>query len=330
MPVRKTESRLPANLTAADLGEFVAAPDGRCTLVSFQTSPLAPGQKNTYVLFVTDAALAGSTHSYEWSIDEDGAFPQTVQTDVGEMTYQPANIGNIVVTARLLDTGGSELASITILQEIGALNEALETLIAAAGDQPGAGMSNPDVIREVVNGYYSYYESVTLKTPEPGDAFKRCVCSFLCDGALKRTPDERQTLSGKLADALDDNEDDFPTIAAEGVGVCGIRLGLLAMVFPSQAPLLTWTELPQDANQNAVADEQLRGQLANLGDDDKIDLINLARFPKTNIAQCAGIIEALRDKYFAGVSFDDVLTELSGTRQHWIGLHYSTGPIAKS
>ncbi len=330
MPVRKAETRFPANLAAADLGESAGAPDGKCTLVSFLTSPLPPGQKNTYVAFVTDPALAGSVQSYEWSIAEDGAFPLTVETDVGEMSYQPENIGTIVVTVRLFDGGANEVASVTLVQEIGPLNPALETLIANAADQPGAGISNPEVMREVVNGYISYYGSVALKTPEPGDAFKRCVCSFLCDGVLKRTPDERQALSSKLAAVLDDNADEFPTVAAEGVGVCGIRLGLLAMVLPTSNPLLAWTELPEDANQNAVADEQLRGQLAGLSDADKIDLINIARFPKTNIALCAGIIEALRDKYFPGVSFADVLTELSGTRQHWIGMHFAKGPIAKS
>ncbi len=330
MPVRKIESRLPANLTASDLGEFVAAPDGRCTIVSFMTSPLAPGQKNTYVVFVTDAGLAAQVKSYEWSIGEDGAFPQTIETDVGEVAYQPSNIGNISVTVRLLDAGSNEVSNITILQEIGAVNSALESDITGANDQAGAGVSNPDVVREVVNGYYSYYQGVTLTTPEPGDSFKRCVCSFLCDGTLKRTPDDRETLLTSLATALDGDGDDFTTVTVEGVGVCAIRLSLLAMVFPPTSPLLTWTELPQDPNQNAVADEQLREQLAKLGDDDKTDLVNVARFPKTNIAQCARVVEALRDKYFPGVSFDDVLTELLGTRQHWIGMHYAQGPLTQS
>jgi hypothetical protein len=35
VPVRKTENRLPPNFQAADFGETVVAPDGRCALVSF-------------------------------------------------------------------------------------------------------------------------------------------------------------------------------------------------------------------------------------------------------------------------------------------------------
>ena len=58
MPVRRTESRVPAGLQASDLGHAVAAPDGRFTLVSFFPSPLVTTHSNGYVLFVTDAGLA--------------------------------------------------------------------------------------------------------------------------------------------------------------------------------------------------------------------------------------------------------------------------------
>ena len=40
MTVRKTESRIPANFQASDLGEASVAADGRCALTSFVTSPL--------------------------------------------------------------------------------------------------------------------------------------------------------------------------------------------------------------------------------------------------------------------------------------------------
>jgi hypothetical protein len=328
MPVRKTETRIPTGLAASDLGDTVAATDGRCTLVSFLTSPLAAGQENTYVLFVTDAGLAASVASYDWLFAEDGSFPQDTATTVGVASYTPASIGTLTVIVRALDSGGTELATLTLVQDVGPLNPALETLIQAANDNPGPGANNPDVLREIVNAYFTYYQSLVLKVPESGDAFKRYVCSFLFDGTSKKTPDERGTFLDQLADALDSNEDAFPIIAAQGAGVCGIRLSLLAMTFPSASPLLPWTELPQDTNQNAVADEQLRQTMAALSDEDKIDIFNLTRFPKTNILHCGNIIETLRDKYFPGASFDDVLTGMSGTRQHWITLHYSKGPLS--
>jgi hypothetical protein len=220
------------------------------------------------------------------------------------------------------------VANLTIIQDVGPLNPALEDLIQSADDNPGPGANNPDVLREVVNAYYSYYQNVALKVPESGDAFKRYVCSFLFGGTLQKTPDERGALLDQLADALENDPDAFPNIALEGVGVCGVRLTLLAMTFPQAAPLLAWTELPQDSNQNAVADEQLRQRLAACSDTDKIDIFNISRFPRTNITQCGSIVETLRNKYFPGTSFDDVLSGLSGTREHWITMHYFKGPLA--
>jgi hypothetical protein len=328
MPVRKTETRIPAGSSASDLGESLVASDGRCALVSFLSSSLAPNQENTYVLFVTDVSLASSIDTYDWLFAEDGAFPQSVQTAVGEASYTPGTVGNLTVIVRALDSSGTEVANLTLIQDVGPLNPALEELVETAADNPGPGANNPDVLREVVNAYYSYYQNVALKVPESGDAFKRYVCSFIFDGTLKKTPDERGALLDQLANALENNPDAFPIIALEGVGVCGIRLALLAMTYPQASPLLPWTELPQDSNQNAFADEQLRQKLAALSDTDKIDIFNISRFPKTNITQCASIVETLRDKYFSGASFDDVLTGLSGTRAQWITMHYSKGPLA--
>jgi hypothetical protein len=329
MGVRKTESRMPTGLQAADLGEAAVASDGRYALISFLTSPLAVGHENTYVLFVTDAALAGSIKSYDWFIGEDGAFPMASETEIGEINYRPTNAGNITVTARLLDAGDTELGRITLNQEVGPLNPALETLIADATIKPGPGISNPAVMRELVNAYYSYYQGVTLDVPEAGDAFKRFICKFIFDGALRHTYQDRMTLLRQLGGAVEGAGDEFAIIAAEGAGVCNIRLTLLAMTFPFSSPLLEWTELPEAPDKNAVADERLRQRLAAFSEADKIALVNIARFPKTNIKQCARIVETLRDRYFTGASFNDVLTGMSGVRKNWIVRHYLQGPLAR-
>jgi hypothetical protein len=89
MPARKTESRIPANFQAADLGEAVVAPDGRCALVSFITSPLAVNRENTYIVFVTDAAVSTEAESFEWMFTENAGAPSTQTTQFGEIAYQP-------------------------------------------------------------------------------------------------------------------------------------------------------------------------------------------------------------------------------------------------
>ncbi len=75
---------------------------------------------------------------------------------------------------------------------------------------------------------------------------------------------------------------------------------------------LPWTEMPQATAARAAADEQLRESLAALDGAARIDLFNLVRFPKSNVVQTARMIEALRDHYFSGANFHDVITGMNG------------------
>jgi hypothetical protein len=332
MGVRKTESRIPASLQPSDLGHAVASADGRCTLVAFSTSPIVAGRDNTYVLFVTDAGLAASAQSFEWTFTESGEVARIDTTDRGATVYQPSAIGPLSVSVRILDAGAAEHAAISIDQDVVLPSAELETLIADARNQPGPGASNPEALRELVNEHSRYYQAVAPQSPEPGEGFARFTFGMVLDGALRRTAVERRQQLERFAEALNDNPADFGRLAVEGVGVANIRLPLLAMTVPpgGGATLLPWTELPEAPSARAFADEQLRAALASLADDARIDLFNIARFPKSNITHCGRILEALRNKYFAGASFDDVLTGMSGTRAHWIMRHYHEGPLVRS
>ena len=330
MPVRKTESRIPANLQAPDLGQAVASADGRCSLVSFVTSPIVVNRESIYVVFVTDATLAAVAQSFEWTFTEDGGAPSTQTIQEGEASYLPQAAGSVHVAVRILGAGNSEEASLALDQDIVPLNGELESLIEDAQDEAGPGVTNPEIARELVNEHNPYYQAVAPQTPESGAGFKNFLFNFVFDGALQRGATRRKTHLGRLAASLNSGEEDFLTLTAEGAGVCGIRLPLLAMTFGNPAPLLPWTELPEPSTQRAVAEEQLRQTLAALDEPKRIDLFNVARFPKSNIAQCGHIIEALRDRYFSGTSFDDVLAGMSGTRAHWITRHFREGPLKKS
>jgi len=328
MAVRKTETRIPTGLVASDLGESFVAADGRCALVSFITSPLVVNRENPYVVFVTDAGLAAQAQSFEWSFSENGGTATTQTTEVGEAVYSPQGTGSLSASVRILDGTSTEQASLSLTQAMVPLHPGLEAMIDAAKDDTGPSVSDPDVARELVNDYNIYYQAVSPPTPETGDAFQQFVFSLLFEGASKRTLAERKQLIEDLAGALDSaDNDDFVNQTAEGVGVCNIRLPLLAMMPSSGAPLLPWTELPQPAAQNEYADQQLRQKFAALDEATLIDCFNLARFPKSNITQCAYIIGALRDHYFAGTNFNDVLTGMSGTRAFWIAMHFRQGPL---
>ena len=188
MSARKTESRLPAGLQPADLGEAVISSDGRSALVSFVTAPLAPLRRNTYVAFVTDAALASAVHSFEWSFVHDGGSPKVQTTEFGQLNYIPPAEGYVELTVRMLDGSSSEQGRLSITQQIARLNPGLERRLAEAAEQPGPGAGNADVMRELLNDHNPYYLDVALRTPEPGNAFKRFVFTTLCDGVLRRTP----------------------------------------------------------------------------------------------------------------------------------------------
>lgn len=104
-------------------------------------------------------------------------------------------------------------------------------MIAAATDQTGPTVSDPDVSRELVNDHNVYYQAVELSTPEADDSFQQFVFSLVYEGASKKTPLNRKQLIEDLAQALDSSAtDDFVNRTAEGVGVCNIRLPLLAMM----------------------------------------------------------------------------------------------------
>lgn len=328
MSVRKTETRLPSNHTAADLGQSVATGDGRCSLISFISSPLVVDRENTYVIFVTDAGLASSAQSFEWRFVENGGAPVTQTTPMGEQTYRPLSSGSLEIGVRVLGGGNVELATLSISQDVVPLNVTLEALINGSSEQPGPGVGNPETARELVNDHNTYYQSVELQTPEAGDGFKRFVFNLVYEGANQRTPTQRKTHLSQLADAINNGNGDFASLAAQGTGICSIRMALLAMSFPASPPL-AWTEFPEETSARALADETLRRQLAALDENTRIDLFNLLRFPKSNINWCGRITEGLRNRYFAGTNFNDVITGMSGTRAHWINRHFKEGPIIR-
>ena len=333
MPLRKTEGRIPANLGASDLGQAAVAADGRCALVSFVTSPLVVNRENIYVVFVTDPGLAGAVQTFEWSFVENGGSPVVQTTDYGETSYGPQSIGTLSLTVRLLGPGNAEQASLALDQEIVALQADIEALISNAKDNPGPGMGNPDVARELVNDHSPYYQDIALKTPESGEAFQQFVFGVVSDGALQRTPAQRKQHLDELAASLNTEGANFQTLTTEGAGVCGIRLTLLAMTVsasPGNPPFLDWTELPEPPAERAAADQKLQEKLAALDEPKKIDLFNIVRFPRSNIVQSARIVEILRDHYFSGANFNDVLTGMSGTRAHWIRRHFREGPLVPS
>ena len=327
MPVRKTESHLPADCDPSELGETVVSRDGGGVLVSFITSPLVVGRGNTYVVFVTDGGLATSVQSFQWSFSENGGTPHLETTNAGEITYLPQATGTLAVAVRCLDTGGIERAKLELDQAVVDPHAGLEALIAAAADEPGPTAAHPDVSRELVNDYNAYYQGIRPKTAEPGDGFQRLVFSFIMESALQVDAVRRKADLDAMAAVLNSGSAGFAALAAKGLGLCRLRPALLAMIV---GPHLPWTEIPEDYPAHAVAAKKLHRQAAQLPEQTRVDLFNLIRFPKSSITQCGRVIEALRDRYFRASDFNAVISGLSGTRAHWIDRHYREGPLSRA
>lgn len=329
MAVRKTERRVPSGFQPSDLGQAVVAPT--CALISFATAPLVVARDHTYVLLVTDAALASRAASFEWTFIENAGPPTMRATAISEVVYSPSAPGNLIVKVTVLDGAGSEQVSITLEQPLIAPSEQLEALVTRTQNTPGPGGGDPVVLRELVNEHATYYQQVTPRVQERGDGFRRFLFGMVLDGALRQSAAERRKHLQELTSALNGASADFARLTAKGTGVCNLRLPLLAMILPQAtggAALLPWTELPVAATRRAFAEERLRQTVAGLPEDTRIDLFNVARFPKSNIMACARVVEALRDRYFGGTNFNDVLAGMSGTRAHWIIRHFREGPLS--
>lgn len=325
MSVRKTESRIPEGLSPGDLGEAAATVDGHAVLLSFITAPLTVNRENVYVVMVTDAALAAGVHSYEWSFKENEDAATVTTTDAGETSYTPLTQGQCSISVRLLDAGSTELSTLSLTQTTGPLNPLLELLIVNAADQSGAGMGNPDAARELVNDHNPYYIDVNLQTPETGDSFKKYLFSTLSDGVIQRSAQERKYQLDQVAAAINTGDADYVAAIAPGLGTGAVRLSLAAMLLPPMP--IPFTELPATPAEQAIADEALRQQLLAIPEESRIDWFNRLRFPKANIMLSGKLLEALRDKFFSGVSFDDVLHKMSGTMGDWLSLNYKSGPL---
>lgn len=327
MPVRKTESRVPAGLQPSDLGQASVSADGRFTLVSFYPSPVVTRRANGYVVFVTDAGLAATVQQFGWTFTENGEA-LTYVNDAGALFHEPFSTGPLTVDLRLLDGGGAELASLQVEQLVVTESKELEAIIADAAEAPGAGASDPEALRELVNEYSRYYRHVVAQSGASDPGLQRLTFTRMLSGAIARSAVERRTHLEALADALNTGSGQFTQLAASGIGICDIRLTLLAMTGTAGTPpVLAWTELPERTDQRALADEALRKQLGAVAESAQIDLFNILRFPKSQITHCARILEALRDRYFPGTDFEQVLTGMSGTRAHWIMRHFSEGPL---
>jgi hypothetical protein len=323
MPVRKTESRIPTTFQPADLGEAVTSIDGRAALIAYCTAPIVVQRTNVYVVMLLNEPLGAAVNAYEWVILENGTERHRSTTPVGEIEYTPLATGSLSVTVTL-QGGGNPVLHLT--QNVIATNAQLETLITSAGNTVGPTIADPAIAREMVNQYCQFYSGVVTTPPETGQGFQKLIFKIAYEGTAATNPTARKQKLAQVASILNSTSPNLGTLAWEGLGICGVRMALLAMFHPN---LERYRELPLRTTDRTRVRLEISTQLDALPINTKIDLFNLLRFPKSNIKMSAKIMEDLRNRQFAGTNFTDVLTGFQGARLNAIIGHFREGPLAR-
>jgi hypothetical protein len=306
MPTRKTEQRLPANFTADDFGQFQG--DSVAVLISYHPSPVVKDRTQTYVAFVLDAGMQGTTVSYRWQTGSD-----TINTDHGVLEYAHSAEGDMQIALSLLDGGGAVLKTISLAQRVISLNAELETMIDTP-DEVTPTAADPETSRELVNDVRAYIDEIAPRSADGESSLNRLLFAVAYSMAMVVSPPGRAAHLEKLASALDEGAgESFADQARNGLGLCQVRPGVLGMYLSATPGGSDWLIprriFPNDPEARATMQSELNAALAQLDEAKRIDLFNLLRFPKSNLKMTALLLEALRQQYFPGQTLPVILAD---------------------
>ena len=316
MSVRLTESRLPFDYSAQDLGQAVVSSDGNYALVSFFSSPLLLNLENRYVVFSLNGTQADS---YHWRFNQPmgTAYESNHDPVVGIKEYAPSCRGPLQVTVEVY-AGSTSPVVLEMSQDVQDGDPLLENLLQFP---QGALGGDPRVSRELVNCLRPYIRSEIFKGPlDLSEAF---LASILYGSAYDRYSYEFIDVVLALAAKLYSDGDQHGGVRDtyhRPFGVTNLTPCQAAMVIsrpvPTKGiPLVPMVENPPNrlfeevdrefiTSFESLADDPSAGNLPNI----IIDIFNLLRFPKSNIRLCAQYFLKLknRDSRWPEVPFDEL------------------------
>ena len=325
MPVRKTESKLPFDLSAEDLGQHISSAAGSSILVGFLSGPIVIERSQDFVVFVTDSGLASQVSSYHWQI-ENGTTTANENTDVGYFQYAPTEEGNLNVTVELKSSSNATLVTLNLQQQVIALNTELEALFTREDtNAPMAG--HPETSRELINDFRAYIDAVAPRDEDADSTSNSLLFSIIYNEVLSQPSRIRIRNLERIANSL--NEDDKTELlyhAENGIGLCQIRPQILAMYLEdSGSPIIDKVVLPEDEIQRSEANKTLLEELGNLSVDILIDMFNVLRFPKSHITMCKLLLDELKDEFNAGQSYQAVFSDKDTGKE--LIKQYKIGPV---
>lgn len=310
----------------------LAEPD--CFLISYLPSPLTIGSSNSYVVFVVDESLRQNIVSFKWQVFEEiseiDRHEVEVDSDLTKATFSHTvnNLAPLYVQISLLDVNDTELRILSIRQEVRPPFQSLELLLRSEdvtidgeildGRNP-IGL-HPDTSREVINELYPYiqfaFESVELANKVPFRLLAAIIYLQVFRVPKNDTGDHpiwakhsslfRQSELENMASLLS-GESTWFVNEYDAIGVSQISPATAAMFLIDPeivGPLVAGTSntyieqlaLPSNSEDRDSVSQVIHDNYANLRIEQKADLFNWLRFPKSNIKLCYEILNQIKNR----------------------------------
>lgn len=344
MAVRNTESRLPlavannpnsGEINVENLGQAIR--DNNYALISYLSSPLIQDSRNDYVVFVLNGTAADQ---YHWSIknSDSGDEAASGTTDAGVFDWTPGETGEYDITVEI-KSGGAVAKTLSLHQTVLSLNpgEGLDQLFpfelgaSVSGFWPLTFITNLikravyagewDSTREVLFELWGYILEGATATGAQGIPAQlvaalvyQQVLSHPKEFSITRPiyigPAVRSTELGWAAEDLNQpNSFHLSMQVDNALGVCQLRPETVAMLLG----YTQWREKPEVAKDRKTVDDQIHADFMALPPNTKIEIFNLLRFPKTNIALAARLLAKLKNRNdparFPQLTQQDLMTQ---------------------
>jgi hypothetical protein len=310
MAIRETERYLPGTLGAADLGEAATASGtgGLFALVSYVTSPVRTGTLLDYVLLVTGT---DEVDEYDWVVTNSaGGIAHTATTTYGTFAWSApvADIYEVSVTPK----GTSTMPTLKLTQQAKDIDPTLES-----NADPHAWVYD-DSLRELASDLKPYIAKAASDTG-PNGIPERLLASVLAIEILMRPKGGSSTARvlprhvrdaeiARVAEFIDEYyywTQTEPLVAEAFFLLPGYRekfaraslgVGQVALATAAMSEgKFTWRDADKahrEFTRQAIADDFND----NVSYRAKIDIFNLLRFPKTNVAVAARLLANLKNR----------------------------------
>lgn len=321
MPVSNAFKSIPVGVQHTELGQVASV--NQSYLVATLHSPLAVNQVQQYLVFPS-GTIGPNVAGYAWTITDGGTTTNETTTD-GRLLYSPLNTGSLGVSVEIRNGSGTALETLTLSQQTLPLLPELETLMDAADRGPAA--AHPSTSREIVNNYKAYVDGLVSATAEP--LLNRLLLAIMYSHCVRKPWLARNREIQSAISALNGgNHTSFLGMANNGMGICGIRPQLAAMAIEKSAgvPFIAWTELPASRSARRTAVQTIETNFNALTADEIISFFHRLAIPRLAIQTCLAILNKLKDRYFSGQSWQDVLGDRNKGRK--LLMHYDSGPWA--